>query len=470
MSSAQSLVAAERGSPRSVAGWLLVGVLAAAFLMGGSSRADVASLAILRPLAFLCLAVGFVLIPRGEWKKARVPAAFLILSIVWVTLELIPLPPGIWTALPGRELAVNSYKALGMEPGWAPFTLDPLKGWNAFFSLSVPFAVLALMLASSRKAASELVLQVILAFGLLNIIVSALQAVTGNPMLYFYAQTSTGVPVGLFANRNHYGAFLACLIPLITTFYVQYLRNHKDANRTLALAIVAASLVTVLVTVGLTGSRAGMILTVIAIPMSLYLYMQGRRRSKATKGRNVLPALIILTVLIAVLVVWVLGDRNVAVERLLGTDLGQEQRIRSLPTMLEMLKLYFPLGSGAGSFVVTFRAAEPSDILTNVYLNRAHNDWLELVLEHGLVGGLFLVATVVSALLAGIQLLFGDRSRNPEMRAYGFAGLAVLILLATASITDYPVRLPSLTALLIIAALWLNWSIQPQDNPETHVN
>ena len=59
-------------------------------------------------------------------------------------------------------------------------------------------------------------------------------------------------------------------------------------------------------------------------------------------------------------------------------------------------KAYMPLGSGLGTFVPVYAIFEkPGDTALNSYVNRAHNDVLELWLETGVLGlvlmGLFVI-------------------------------------------------------------------------------
>lgn len=92
-------------------------------------------------------------------------------------------------------------------------------------------------------------------------------------------------------------------------------------------------------------------------------------------------------------------------------------------------------------------------MLQRTYFNHAHNDYLEVAMTGGLVGiGLILAA----AALYGAGLI--AMTRNPDKgRAgmFGRAGAVILVVLAAASVVDYPLRVPSLSALAVIAALWM---------------
>src|SRR5690606_29803428 len=55
-------------------------------------------------------------------------------------VHLIPLPPAIWTQLPGRELAVIADQTIFAKPGWRPLSLDPEATWRSLLMLIPAFA------------------------------------------------------------------------------------------------------------------------------------------------------------------------------------------------------------------------------------------------------------------------------------------------------------------------------------------
>jgi O-antigen ligase len=112
-------------------------------------------------------------------------------------------------------------------------------------------------------------------------------------------------------------------------------------------------------------------------------------------------------------------------------------------------KDYFPFGSGIGTFVPIYQRYEPLAYLREVYVNRAHNDWMESWLEGGLAS-----AAVFCALVACYVFLAyrSWRAADPKSRfvAYGRAGSICVGLLLVHSIVDYPLRT---TALMVMVAI-----------------
>ena len=53
----------------------------------------------------------------------RVPLILLGALAALMAIQLIPLPPGIWTALPGRERYLEAAAAIGIPQPWRPISL-----------------------------------------------------------------------------------------------------------------------------------------------------------------------------------------------------------------------------------------------------------------------------------------------------------------------------------------------------------
>ncbi len=228
--------------------------LALAFLTGGSSRADVQSLLILRPIAVLVCFYAAWHLRFEDIINNKFLIGFAAACFVLVGLHLIPLPPAIWQALPGRGLMAEIDNQVGLGQIWRPMTLDPVAGWNALHSLFVPLAVLLLGLTLTRDDIYRL-LPVIIGIGLVTGLVGLIQAASGAGNLYRIS--NEGSAVGLFANRNHQAVFLASMFPMLAVYACAGVKSVDQSKFRLWLAI-AAGLVLIPLLLA-TGSRAGLI-------------------------------------------------------------------------------------------------------------------------------------------------------------------------------------------------------------------
>jgi O-antigen ligase len=430
----------------------LVILLSIVFLTGGSSRDDVQTLLILRPAAVVACGVALWSLRLHHVR----PNAFLFgmmgALFALVIIHLIPMPPQLWTALPGRSLlaAVDREAALGSV--WRPISMVPSATWNAFYSLFTPLAVLMLGVQLTRTDSFRL-LSVILTFGFVSGLWGLLQTIgSQDSALYLYRGASDGTAVGLFANRNHQAFFLATLFPMLAV-YASSAQTADEAKRKL---IVAAALGVFLVPLMLvTGSRAGLVVGIIALVLAAFLYkaptvvVQRRRIGRTFNPWIPFVALVVLCLGI----VTVLMARAEALSRLTAPDQVEELRFRVWGPIMHMGWKYFPVGSGVGSFVEVYQIDEPYALLGPTYLNHAHNDWVEIFLTAGLPG-LILLAVALYAFGRGSFVIFRRPDIDPRSAAVAKLGTVVIALLAIGSLGDYPLRTPWLMSVFVIAAMW----------------
>lgn len=429
--------------------FVLLGVLfALCWLAGGASRADVGGQALVRSGAWAILIAAIIICPPLPWRSVRAVALLLLLSTLLAVLQLIPLPPGLWQALSGRNLFVEAAAASGQPQPWRPWAIVPGAAANALGSLIVPATVLVLvagLTGRARAAVPSLVLAVIGASMMLGLLQAA---GTGfdNPLI----NGTLGEVSGSFANRNHFALFLAmgCLIAPVWAFA----NGQKAGWRT----ILAAGLVLLFaLTILASGSRAGMALGALGIGLGLLLAREGIRRTLRHMPRWVGPALLaaMVAVVVGFVALAVFAGRAESISRAISLDAGEDMRGRGLPVVLMMIRTYLPFGSGLGSFEPMFRLHEPFALLKPTYFNHAHNDYLEIVLDAG-VPGLLLLAGAIGwwawASIRAWRRIPAGEAALPRL------GSAMILLILLASVFDYPARTPMIMAILVVAAIWLS--------------
>jgi hypothetical protein len=144
----------------------------------------------------------------------------------------------------------------------------------------------------------------------------------------------------------------------------------------------------------------------------------------------------------------------------LQSDLSAGGRIANFPDILFTLQQFWPWGSGFGTFVPVFKANENLDLIGNLYLNHAHNDLLELLIEGGLPVALLLIAGLLAMAVRLWRWVAAARSTEP---AIALAGLTILVLAMVHSLVDYPLRMHALAA---VAAVALAFFVSPAQRPE----
>lgn len=375
-------------------------------------------------------------------REAAGPLWLLAATLLVIALQLVPLPPTTWTALPGRETAVAVSTATGLS-GWRPLSLDPEATRRFAAALLLPAGVLIATLMSGHRGLL-MIARAAVAGALLSALLAAVQISLGTPMsLAPYGHVEQGAGNGLFINPNHQATLMALalvftgLLIRMEPAQVRIRRRHGEWRFHLGWLLVPLF---ALMSVG-SQSRAGIVLLVPAITAALAIALNPKGMA-----RIFAVAIALLTAAIAVFAIsgnpW---------KRLmdLQASLTTEGRIVSMPDILYTLGQYWPAGSGFGTFNPVFRANENLDLVLERYLNRAHNEYLEVLIEGGFPAAVLLAFAGLLLLLGLVRLIrMPKRAGNP---APALAGLAMLVILMLHSLVDFPLRIDSIAAVAAVA-------------------
>ena len=420
--------------------WALAAVLVFAIAFGGGgSKYGMANmlvqLAALAALAFNREAF------FEFWKSAPFALKSLVgLSILLPALYLIPLPQSVWSALPGRELMVQSYELIGRE-GWASASVEPVRTLLALTALIVPLALLTIGWSASRERLVQ-VGWIAVALGLINMLIGIPQVLTNSEVGVLYPENPMpGVLFGTFANRNSTGLFLvgtlalAALLPALPQFRRQELLVRTGACALLLVAIL------------LTRSRTALVLALLPLGLVGLRVLLSRTDQEKSGLWVALGGIALIAGTGAVVAVAAPGRVGEVLERF--DDADTDARAYIWEDAAYSADRFWPLGSGTGTFDDVFHLDESLENLTPRRAGRAHNDYLEVAIEAG-IPGLTLVAAWI-LLLAWLAW----RARRSHDRWVAWSGGAALLAIALQSITDYPLRNLSLLGFAGFALLIL---------------
>ena len=381
----------------------------------------------------------------GQW-------AIILLSAIlaWPLLQLIPMPPSLWSGLPGRGEIASAYEAAGMTLPWLPISLYPTATWLGLLSLLPATAVFLAMLsleARSRRILILLILIVIFA----SVLLGFLQMSDGeSSALRFYTTTNPDRAVGFFANANHNAAFLYSAIPFATAWAIGLVRDHRR-NRAIGVALLVLLILVIIIGMPLTRSRAGMALLFVAGLSGLLLAWRhdwgqsGRRLLHFALGAN----------LVALLLAFQFGFVGF-MQRVERSESFEDIRWPAAQVTLQAAIANMPFGSGFGTFAPIYEKFAPRTLLRDRYLNQAHNDWLDLWLSGG-APAIVLAVGFLAWLTASTFKLWS--TGQPEARvldlALARAAPIVIVLLLLHSVVDYPLRTAALSVLFAIACAYL---------------
>ncbi|HEY8063931.1 MAG TPA: O-antigen ligase family protein [Methylosinus sp.] len=441
--------------PKSGGEWWAVSVFVIALTLGGATTQGHWSDAIVQLAGLtLILVVALQATRSGSSASSLGPILLGVLAVAAPLTQLFPLSPRVWSSLAGRSQIYDGFIQAEIDPPWLALSLEPETTLRSCLSLVPPIAIFwsaALLGPRVRRSMSFIVLVV----AILSIFLGVAQLAGGpNSTLRFYSMTNASAAVGFFANRNHYSALLYCAAALLGAWTLGAARK-KDQR--ISVAIVLCLLLYVMLICGVVSaaSRAGLLLTISAglgfAAMSLREVERWDWPSSAHVSAflHFLGKLSLVVVVPAVLAAALWSDE---IFRMIDRFASHEPRIEIYRTTWRAASSFMPFGAGFGTFASIYQMFETPRQITPEFINRAHNDWLELWLEGGVVS-----MAVVGAFFVWFFAASSQVWRDSEESACDFdrrlarGSTMVIILLALHSMVDYPLRTTALSCVFALA-------------------
>lgn len=221
-------------------------------------------------------------------------------------------------------------------------------------------------------------LGVILAcYGFAFAALSLVQGIAPNGKLYWIREPKWGGWIyGPYVNHNHYAGLMELLIPIPLVISLTHLAHEKER---LAAGIAAAVMTG---TVFLSGSRGGM-LAVLTEFLVLAILLTRQKRGVRTAVGVAVFAIVLLSLL-----TWLGGKelttRVFSIGKETRTEISGGMRLSIDRDAISMFRQKPALGWGLGAFPVVY--PQFRSFYTNFFVNEAHNDYLQLLTEAGIVG------------------------------------------------------------------------------------
>ena len=433
-------------------------------LLGGGTRDGFLSDAILELLAIPALVVtvsSFIDLPRRStdiWNRTQWVLMLCFAIVLLPLFQLAPLPPWIWTRLPGREGIEAIFELVGGQRNWMPVSVSPSATWLSFLSLLPPMTIFLATIQLSYQERRRLSL-VVIAVGIVSAFVGLIQVSQGpTSSLRFFAFTNNTEAVGFFANRNHFAAFLYTVLLFAAAWSADvafktgsWTELRRRPARIVAPTVAFTVLIVLLATEAMARSRAGLVLTIGALAGVFALATADRRNASGTRPTKLLlGATILAIILISQFALYRVLDR-------FAVDPLQNARIPFAHNTIQAATAFTPFGSGLGTFVPVYAMFEkPSDTVARMYANRAHNDILEMWLETGVVGMALLGLFVIWLGFRCVKLWRWPAAHASELdQSLMRAATIVIGLLIAHSLMDYPLRTGAMMAVFAFACALL---------------
>lgn len=369
-------------------------------------------------LAFGVLALGSV----QEWAICVLECGAALLFALWagyqIALGRISLnntaliPALVLLSLPILQLATG-------RTAYFYATRDQLLQWLGYGG----FFLAASEFSGSSSLRRRLAIG-IAAFGAIYAIFAIIQSFIAPPdLLYGFVKTH-GTGFGSYTNRNHYAGLMEMLLPfgLVVSF-------SSSVPGPLRLLSSFSSLV-MLASIFVSGSRGGMVASITAVIVFAFFYWRSKRTNAAM--RTIMIAAVLSSIFVGAFSYERIQSRSV-VE---ATDAIRLQIVRDSVRLLEAHPI---LGSGLGTFTAVY--PEVRTFPTNLFVNAAHNDYVQLTVETGFVG-------MLSA-LGFLYLVFRNALRTIHRKNRGWASAVSLaamvgcVALLVHSLFDFNLEIPA---------------------------
>jgi O-antigen ligase len=365
----------------------------------------------------------------GLPRRGRQLLLIALLAVTLVTIQMLPLPPSVWSRLGERELVSEGHQILGLGPSWQPLSLAPYATFDAMLSLIPPLALFCTM-ASLGAYRRSWMIAALIGGTIAAILLGAVQVAAAgedSSRWYPYALSSFGVATGFFANGNHMATLLLATLPFLAALGASARSANRQRN-TAAMVMAGATALLIFVGIALNRSLAAYGLAPAVLAASALILLP-----KRSSGRRAGAALAALLVVAAIGLLATSSIRGGTFRADAGISVQSRQEM--LSTTAKAIGDFMPWGTGLGTFRSVYQLYESPAEVTQLYANHAHNDYAELALETGVPGILLVLAFI--AWWAGASRRAWT---NPDAGAFAKAASIASAAILVHSIVDFPLR------------------------------
>jgi len=355
--------------------------------------------------------------------------------IAFFIFQLIPLPVQILRFLsPGKAELIAFFSLEGVHPASTnPYAT--LHGSVKFVLYCMVF-FMAIFISKDRHELLRAI-RAIVVFGFLISIFALIQKATGNGKIYWFRElTEGGNYYGPFVNKNHFAGFVCMIIPLSIGVSMTETRVEKKVMYAFFSAIMCFSLLYSL-------SRGGMISLSVSMLVMIYFILRDKGSSK-----QILVIAIVAAVLLSYLLYF--GFDRI-IDRFASDDLSLTKRFMVWKSVfLSSIGKYWFMGSGLGSFPSLSPMYHPEGISS--YFDHLHNDYLEYLIENGIIG----VSLLATAAILFVRKVIRSNISRYENRWIAWSSIASITSIAVHSIVDFNLHIMSnaLAAALVTGILF----------------
>jgi O-antigen ligase len=313
--------------------------------------------------------------------------------------------------------------------------------WHATFSqllLYVSYGILCFLLVQTLNRSRDVRMlgTAVTIYGSAVALFAVLQNLSAPTKLYWLRTPRLGGWIyGPYVNHNHYAGLMEMLIPVPMVFAFSRFGSQRDRW------IAASAAACMAATIFLSGSRGGMVAFAVEIAIFLVLVFREHQR------QNIAILLGAFLLISLVVVAWS-GGREVrariatlAADK--HTDLATDIRLQIDRDILRMFRQRPALGWGQGTFADVYPRFR--SFYTDSLVNFAHNDFLQVLAESGIIGfGIMIWFLVITLRIAVRKSSQWPSNLNGAVSAVAILGISGILV---HSLVDFNMQVPANAAL-----------------------
>jgi O-antigen ligase len=363
-------------------------------------------------------------VPVGP-DRDRVITLAALLFPAYVAFQLVPLPLSVIHALsPARAELARGLQAVGAGTFFTPVTISSPTTWMHLLRVT---GYTLTFLTVRRFAARSPIDGWYAALPLIGVgTMEAAWALAGNSV-------AAGQMSGTYYSKNHFAGLLEMTLPFTAVFAWVMLgrgrtRHGISTGAAIGASVLLAGAVATFIAITSSLSKGGALATFTSL-LAMGMLASGRHLS----GHTRLAAFGGLLATTLLLFVFVTPTRLVEQFAVVVSDDQTEGRLPIWQNTVRLIAAYPFIGVGLGNF---YPGVLPYQTEGNaVAWVHAHNDYLQLLAELGIIGWLLPVGVAAVALVRAVRAALGAPTRDG--RLLGLASGGALIALAAHSLADF---------------------------------
>jgi O-antigen ligase len=388
----------------------------------------------------VCLFLAFAVLAHGAvevWSESVLEIGAALLFLFWAVL--IFLDPEIEIAWNRLSWPLLGFIAIGLGQWGLHGTVYPYLTERELLRVVAYFLIFFLSAQAFRDRASlRTLVWFLLLFGFVVGLFAIVQYFTSNGKIYWFRQlTAGGNLFGPYVNRNHFAGFMELIVPLgLSMLALRGVRREQTPLLGLLTAVAVGSLL-------LSASRGGIASFVCELGL-LAAVLWSRRSRKVRVGAAALALLVA-----GVLVTWLgVGELAARFTQLRPGEIPASRRVGMLKDSWHIFLDHPWKGTGLGTLVAVYPQYE--SMYDGKVVEHSHNDYVEVLAETGILGGLCGLGFLV-ILLRGTFSRVEVRQSSFSLALHMGAFVACVGMLVH-SFVDFNLHIPSNAVLFLLQA------------------